>query len=34
MLVIFPSWVQHQVMPFYGEGERITVALNCAMHFK
>ena len=34
MLVIFPSWLQHQVMPFYGEGERITVALNCAMHFK
>jgi hypothetical protein len=34
MLVIFPSWVQHQVMPFYGEGERITVAMNCTMHFK
>jgi uncharacterized protein (TIGR02466 family) len=34
MLVIFPSWVQHQVMPFYGEGERITVALNCAMRMR
>lgn len=32
-LVLFPSWVQHQVMPFYGEGERITVAFNCAMRF-
>lgn len=29
-LVVFPSWVLHQVLPFYGEGERITVALNCA----
>lgn len=33
-LVIFPSWVVHQVMPFYGEGERITVAFNCSMLFK
>jgi len=30
-LVLFPSWVQHQVMPFFGEGERITVAMNCAI---
>lgn len=29
-LILFPSWVLHQVMPFYGEGERITVAFNCA----
>lgn len=28
-LVVFPSWVLHQVLPFYGDGERITVALNC-----
>lgn len=27
-LVIFPSWVMHQVMPFQGDGERITVAFN------
>lgn len=33
-LVIFPSWVVHQVMPFYGEGERITVAFNCSMLFQ
>ena len=33
-LVLFPSWVQHQVMPFYGEGERITVAFNCAMSLR
>lgn len=28
-LVLFPSWVQHYVMPFQGAGERITVAFNC-----
>lgn len=28
-LVLFPSWVQHEVLPFYGRGERITVAFNC-----
>lgn len=33
-LVLFPSWLVHQVMPFYGEGERITVAFNCSMLFK
>ncbi len=29
-LILFPSWVLHHVMPFYGEGERITVAFNCS----
>lgn len=28
-LVIFPSWVLHDVKPFEGEGERMTVAFNC-----
>ena len=27
-LVIFPSWVLHDVKPFEGEGERITVSFN------
>lgn len=27
-LVLFPSWVLHEVRPFWGEGERITVAFN------
>ena len=27
-LVIFPSWLLHEVLPFEGEGERITVAFN------
>lgn len=28
-LVIFPSWVLHEVKPFEGEGQRITIAFNC-----
>lgn len=28
-LVVFPSWVLHDVKPFEGEGVRITVAFNC-----
>lgn len=28
MLVMFPSWLLHEVKPFHGEGERITVAFN------
>ena len=30
-LILFPSWMQHTVYPFFGEGERRTVAgnLNC-----
>lgn len=28
-LVLFPSWLQHEVMPFYGDDERITIAFNC-----
>lgn len=30
-LVLFPSWLLHQVLPFFGAGERITVAFNCAL---
>lgn len=32
-LVLFPSWVQHEVLPFHGDGERITVAFNCWFRF-
>ena len=28
-LVLFPSWVLHDVKPFEGDGARITVAFNC-----
>ena len=27
-LLIFPNWLKHAVMPFYGEGERRTLAAN------
>lgn len=33
-LVIFPSWILHDVKPFQGEGERITVAFNCWFQFQ
>ncbi|WP_340587859.1 2OG-Fe(II) oxygenase family protein [Erythrobacter alti] len=28
MIVMFPSWLQHAVRPFLGEGTRISVAIN------
>lgn len=28
-LVLFPSWLQHEVLPYYGHDERITIAFNC-----
>lgn len=28
-LILFPSWVPHEVLPFHGSDERITVAFNC-----
>lgn len=27
-IVIFPSWLQHAVRPFHGEGTRISIAIN------
>ena len=33
-LVLFPSWILHDVKPFEGEGERITVAFNCWFKLK
>jgi uncharacterized protein (TIGR02466 family) len=33
-LILFPSWVLHDVKPFEGEGERITVAFNCWLKFR
>ncbi len=28
-LIVFPSYVFHEVTPYYGRGSRITVATNC-----
>lgn len=33
-LVLFPSWLLHEVKPFEGEGERITVAFNAWFHLQ
>jgi uncharacterized protein (TIGR02466 family) len=31
MLVAFPAWIEHGVHPFYGTGERISIAVNIDM---
>lgn len=28
MIVLFPSWLQHAVRPFHGQGTRISIAIN------
>jgi uncharacterized protein (TIGR02466 family) len=33
-LVLFPSWIMHDVKPYEGDGERITVAFNCWFSLK
>jgi uncharacterized protein (TIGR02466 family) len=31
-MVIFPGWLQHQVHPYFGPGERITIAFNVILN--
>lgn len=33
-MLMFPSWTHHWVHPFYGTGERISLAFNVQMEFK
>jgi hypothetical protein len=28
VMLIFPNWLKHQVLPFFGEGERRSMAFN------
>ena len=28
LMLLFPSWLRHAVLPYYGEGTRITIAFN------
>ena len=28
MMIVFPSWLSHGVLPFFGQGERISIAFN------
>ncbi len=32
-LVLFPSWLLHEVMPYHGDTERITVAFNARFRY-
>lgn len=34
MIVLFPSWLQHAVRPFNGEGTRISIAINLVAAMK
>ncbi|MBT5648726.1 MAG: hypothetical protein HOJ41_12770, partial [Rhodospirillaceae bacterium] len=27
-MILFPSWMEHAVHPFYGTGQRISIAAN------
>ena len=27
-MLVFPNWLKHQVLPFFGEGERRSIAMN------
>lgn len=31
-LVVFPSWLPHQAMPYQGEADRIIVSFNASVH--
>ncbi len=31
LMIVFPAWIEHGVHPFYGEGTRISVAINVAL---
>ena len=31
-LIVFPSWLAHQAMPYAGEAERIIVSFNASVH--
>ncbi|MDX1575010.1 MAG: putative 2OG-Fe(II) oxygenase, partial [Kiloniellales bacterium] len=28
LMLMFPSWLRHAVLPYYGESSRITIAFN------
>ena len=27
-MLVFPNWLKHQVLPFFGDGERRSMAMN------
>jgi uncharacterized protein (TIGR02466 family) len=34
LMIVFPSWLKHMVHPYYGAGERISVAFNVEVEEK
>jgi uncharacterized protein (TIGR02466 family) len=32
LMVVFPAWIEHWVHPFYGEGNRISIAVNVTLN--
>jgi hypothetical protein len=32
LMYVFPQWMKHQVLPFFGPGERRSIAMNWAVH--
>lgn len=32
-LLLFPSWLEHSVAPFFGDGERVCIAFNARLRF-
>ena len=32
VMLVFPNWLKHQVLPFFGEGERRSMAMNWNVH--
>jgi len=33
-LIVFPSWLEHSVHPFRGEGVRISIAINVSLEYE
>ena len=31
-LVLFPSWLAHQALPYDGEKERVIISFNASIH--
>ena len=32
VMLVFPQWLKHAVLPFYGDGERRSIAMNWNVH--
>lgn len=32
MVIVFPSWVPHSALPYYGKKDRLVIAVNCRIN--